>query len=116
MYIKRFISVTGSLPTTSYVKMVDLWMLFNLFLPFVQVVLHTYIDFLRDGEEEEREINHHGKSLKVGGEGGKDENMKTVTVHPINKSDMKIFSTNEKTQQKAIRDYYQKYIMHILTI
>ena len=31
--------------------MVDLWMLFNLFLPFVQVLLHTYIDLLREGEE-----------------------------------------------------------------
>ena len=74
--------MTQSLPTTSYVKMVDIWMLFNLFLPFAQVLLHTYIDLLREGEEEEREINHHGKALKVGGEDAAKENkLSTVNVH-----------------------------------
>ena len=86
-------------------------MLFNLFLPFVQVLLHTYIDLLREGEEEEREINHHGKTIKVGGEEdvNKDEKMRSVTVHS-GKVNAKLFSTNERSQQKAVRDYYKKYI------
>ena len=97
------------MPTTSYVKMIDLWMLFNLFLPFMQVLLHTYIDFLREGEEEEREINHHGKTIKVGGEvdDDKEEKMRAVTVHS-GKVNSKLFSVNEKSQQKAVRDYYKK--------
>ena len=33
----RFISVANSLPKTSYVKMVDIWLIFNLFLPFQEV-------------------------------------------------------------------------------
>ena len=33
----RFISVSSSLPATSYVKMVDIWMLFNLIIPFIEV-------------------------------------------------------------------------------
>ena len=41
------ISVSSSLPTTSYVKMVDIWLIFNLFLPFLEVLLHTYMDSLR---------------------------------------------------------------------
>ena len=37
-----FISVSNALPETSYVKMIDLWLLFNLILPFSEVLLHTY--------------------------------------------------------------------------
>ena len=36
----RFISVSNSLPKTSYVKMIDIWLLFNLTIPFVEV--NTY--------------------------------------------------------------------------
>ena len=58
-----FINVSNSLPKTSYMKMVDAWLLFNLLYPFIVVLLHTYMDTLRnDGE---REINHHGKSIKI---------------------------------------------------
>ena len=42
-----FISVSNSLPKTSYMKMIDVWLLFNLFYPFVVVLLHTYMDTLR---------------------------------------------------------------------
>ena len=40
--VTLFISVSASLPTTSYVKMMDLWLIFNLLLPFVEVLIHTY--------------------------------------------------------------------------
>ena len=33
----RFISVSNSLPMTSYVKMIDIWLIFNLIIPFVEV-------------------------------------------------------------------------------
>ena len=42
--------------------MVDNWLLFNLILPFLLVLIHTYMDYLR---EEEREINHHDKTVTV---------------------------------------------------
>ena len=58
-----FISVSNNLPKTSYMKMVDVWLLFNLLLPFIIVLLHTYMDTLRN--DEEREINHHGKTIQV---------------------------------------------------
>ena len=61
-----FISVSNNLPTTSYVKMIDIWLLGSLILPFVEVLLHTYIDFLR--HDYDREINHHGETRKVGDE------------------------------------------------
>ena len=49
-----FINVSNNLPKTSYMKMVDVWLLFNLLLPFIIVLLHTYMDTLRN--EEEREL------------------------------------------------------------
>ena len=66
-----FISVSSSLPTTAYVKMVDIWLIFNLLLPFILVLLHTYMDSLRTDTKEDgeaREINHHGKKITVEGE------------------------------------------------
>ena len=32
-----FISVSENLPKTSYIKMVDVWLLFNLMIPFFEV-------------------------------------------------------------------------------
>ena len=39
--------MSQTLPTTSYVKMVEIWLIFNLFIPFSEVLLHTYMDYLR---------------------------------------------------------------------
>ena len=58
-----FINVSNNLPKTSYMKMVDVWLLFNLLYPFIVVLIHTYMDTLRN--DEEREINHHGKSIQI---------------------------------------------------
>ena len=84
-----FISVSSNLPTTAYVKMIDIWLIFNLLLPFILVLLHTYMDSLRTdskGEGEAREINHHGKKITVGMEAeGKIEDLtiKTIKVAPV---------------------------------
>ena len=37
-----FMSISSSLPKTSYIKMIDIWLIFNLTVPFVEVLLHTY--------------------------------------------------------------------------
>ena len=63
-----FINVSNSLPKTSYMKMVDVWLLFNLLYPFIVVLIHTYMDTLRN--DEDREINHHGKTIQVNDENG----------------------------------------------
>ena len=43
--------------------MIDVWLLFNLVLPFIVVLLHTYMDTLRN--DDDREINHHGKAISI---------------------------------------------------
>ena len=70
-----FINISNNLPATSYMKMIDVWLLFNLILPFIVVLMHTYMDTLRN--DEEREINHHGKSVSVGQE-NQEETKKSV--------------------------------------
>ena len=42
-----FLSVSDSLPPTSYVKMIEIWLLFSLMIPFLEVMLHVYMDSLR---------------------------------------------------------------------
>ena len=36
-----FINVSNNLPKTSYVKMIDIWLIFNLLLPFIEVLKST---------------------------------------------------------------------------
>ena len=42
-----FINVSNNLPKTSYIKMMDIWLIFNLLVPFTEICLHTYMDMLR---------------------------------------------------------------------
>ena len=46
-----FISIAESLPKTAYLKMMDYWLVFNLLLPFIEVLLHTYMEKLTDEED-----------------------------------------------------------------
>jgi len=116
--VTMFISVSNSLPKTSYVKMVDIWLIFNLVLPFVEVLIHTYKDYLRD---DEREINHHGTTLNVGGDDK--EKGESSPVMPLNNwiSDdegdgneavkalkLNMISRLENEQVDALREYYGK--------
>ena len=42
-----FISVFESLPRTSYIKMIDIWLIATIVVPFVQVILQTWLDAQR---------------------------------------------------------------------
>ena len=58
-----FISVSDSLPKTAYIKMIDIWLLFNLIKPFNDILMTTYMDHLK--VDDDREINHHGVARDV---------------------------------------------------
>ena len=102
-----FISVSNSLPKTSYIKMMDIWLIFNLFMPFAEVILHTYIDSLRT-EEDRDTVNHHGSPLQVGPE--------IITVSEANgprrrKSSVlpsDLVHRNEEKEVWARREYYRQ--------
>ena len=42
-----FINISNSLPPTSYLKMIDVYLIFSLLIPFVEVLLHTLMDSMR---------------------------------------------------------------------
>ena len=97
-----FISISNNLPKTAYIKMIDVWLIFNLMKPFVDILVQTYIETLRT-DEDEREINHHGKTIKIG------ENNEGGIVQVATEGDInKLRSINEKIQQDSLRKYYAK--------
>ena len=119
-----FISVSQTLPKTSYIKMIDIWLIFNLIVPFVEVLLHTYKDALR---EEEREVNHHGRVRKLGNDDSEenDANENAEAGNSINNwvgeqtedNDQKmkqlkldLISRKEDVQVNALRDYYSAFV------
>ena len=55
--VTMFISVANSLPKTSYLKMMDYWLIFNLILPFLEVVVHTYMEMQDDNDEKFHDMN-----------------------------------------------------------
>ena len=74
-----FINVSNNLPKTSYMKMVDVWLLFNLLYPFIVVLIHTYMDTLRN--DDDREINHHGKTIQINdNDNGETESVSVIKV------------------------------------
>ena len=65
-----FTNLMDKLPPTAYVKMIDIWLIGGQLIPFIEVVLLTIIEMLRDGDGSGTQtINHHGQPrvLKVGG-------------------------------------------------
>ena len=48
-------SISTNLPSTAYIKMMDIWLLFGLFKPFIDIILQTYIETLRDNPEESKD-------------------------------------------------------------
>ena len=44
-------TVNDDLPTTSSLKMIDIWMLFALAIPFMEVILHTAMAWIRQKYE-----------------------------------------------------------------
>ena len=112
-----FINISNQLPKTSYIKMMDVWLIFNLCLPFSEVLLHTYKvsrgnhwrtliyfifskDYLRD---EDREVNHHGRVRKIGEEDENDEEneievMKNNWVGNTGQLELDLISRREDVQ------------------
>ena len=55
-----FISISDNLPKTAYIKMIDIWLIFNLCKPFVDILVQTYIETLREEDDStagKKEVN-----------------------------------------------------------
>ncbi len=110
-----FISISESLPKTNYIKMMDVWCIFNLFIPFIEVVIQTYMDNLR--EEKNRTINHHGRTINVASLGNDQQGKTTKVGATRNNGAVKVangasypqelIARNEKQELAARQDYYR---------
>ena len=79
-----FIGVMQMLPSTAYVKMIDIWLIFGQLVPFTEVILLTIMEFYREGDgsgeapdsgeapgsgemmrRNTQSINHHGKTRVI---------------------------------------------------
>ena len=58
-----FISVMEKLPPTSYVRMVDIWLIFGILIPFLEVSILTFKEYHSLGDDQT--INHHGEAREV---------------------------------------------------
>ena len=58
-----FISVMEKLPSTSYVRMVDVWLIFCQLIPFIEVIVLTVKESYRT--KKKQKINHHGRTREV---------------------------------------------------
>ena len=57
IYSALFLSVMEKLPPTSYVRLVDIWLINGQLVPFLEVILLTVLELKRP---EPSAINHHG--------------------------------------------------------
>ena len=46
-FVFSFLGLSQRLPTTSYIKMIDIWMLFTMTIPFLEVIQHTTKEVLK---------------------------------------------------------------------
>ena len=93
-----FMTVSSNLPQTSYVKMIDIWLLFCILVPFFEVLLHTWMDYNRS---ENREINHHGKSVAVEGD--------ITPVVPLQETrNSGLIARRENVQVDALKKMYRE--------
>ena len=45
--VTLYVGMSSRLPRTSYLKMIDVWLFFSLFIPFINIILHGYLEFQR---------------------------------------------------------------------
>merc|ERR1711915_500713 len=76
-------------------EMIDIWLLFNLTVPFVEVFLQTYIEHIRGNLEDKKEMNHHGKTVVV-------DNFVPA------EEEANIRSVNERVQRDSLKKMYER--------
>ena len=124
--VTMFLAISESLPTTAYVKMIDMWFMLVLFVPFIYVLLHTYMDVLRvymdkdENSDEEENTNIDTMEDFEEKENSNDEDNKDKIGSPIFRlernnekveainNDLNLVSVNEKTQVNALKKFYKE--------
>ena len=58
-------SISTNLPPTAYIKMIDYWLILNLLKPFIDIIVQTYIETLRDNTEDQKKEEHEEEKENV---------------------------------------------------
>ena len=58
-----FIAVMDTLPSTAYIKMIAVWLIFGQLIPFARVVITTTMEQMSD--QPDRLVNHHGTAMEM---------------------------------------------------
>ena len=74
-----FISVIEKLPPTSYIRMVDIWLIYVILIPFCEVAILTIKEY--NNLEKEQSVNHHGSVRELSNISN--EEKKTVKTQTI---------------------------------
>ena len=77
-----FISVMEKLPPTSYIRMVDIWLIFGILIPFLEVTILTFKEY---NNNDNSTFNHHGRVMEV-------ENVSSTKMFPQSKRSASGFS------------------------
>ena len=81
-----FVSVMEKLPQTSYVRMVDVWLIFGQLLPFIEVVLITFMEASRVSSHEKQ----HGSQKNMVDSSNETDNGQDISVDIKVKTDVRM--------------------------
>ena len=107
-----FISVSDSLPKTSYVKMIDIWLITVLCVPFFEVLLHTVIDAMREDDKKPGEVpgpamdSARNPDVHIGSKVVPLPSVGAMT--PDGRRAPSLIARNEKDEVEARRAYYKR--------
>ena len=65
VYQTSFVSVSENLPATAYVKMIEVWLIFILLKPFLDIILQTYIETLETRKHNSIQSSAKGPWVEV---------------------------------------------------
>ena len=60
----RFISISDSLPKSPNIKLVEIWLLFSLVQPFIDVLLQSYVHYLLDTKNNKSQPARQKKNVR----------------------------------------------------
>merc|ERR1712240_12672 len=92
------VQVNDGLPDTSYLKMIDIWLFFNLLVPFILIIIHTYIETLRNKDEEEQ--------LAI----------KSQTLFSNSMKDLQANFENKRAKQINVCFYFANFVMPVIFV
>ena len=101
-----FISISDSLPRTSYVKAVDIWLIANLMIPFVEIILQSLLN-IWDKDNEDNDNDTRLFRVSPTNQGIKDKENSTMNgIHKRNGENEKLLSIMRLFTKSALPAFY----------